>query len=55
MSERKSFVVQCKNFFGLKPGQSLAQFSAELKQLTVDDKADLSMMLEKEGFPVLTQ
>lgn len=31
----------CKNFFGLKPGQTLQEFGAEIKALTPGDKAEM--------------
>lgn len=50
--EPKSFIVQAKEFFGLKPSQTLQEFSTEIKALTEKDKAELSEMLTKAGYPV---
>lgn len=37
-----SFVVAAKKFFGMRQGQTLADFSAELKLLTPDDRKELA-------------
>lgn len=49
----RSFVVQCKEFFGMKPGQQLKEFNDELKALTPQDRIDLSTMLTDAGYPVI--
>lgn len=38
---QKTFMVACKEHFGLKQDQKLAEFAAEIKALTAQDKADL--------------
>lgn len=40
--KRCSFVVACKEYFGFHPGQTLSEFSNELKNLTDKDRADLT-------------
>jgi len=47
-----SFVVCLKKHFGLKPHQTLKEFVAEVKQLTSEDREELTEMLEKEGYEV---
>ena len=42
-----SFVMAARKYFGQKTGQTLAEFSAELKLLTDQDKLDLAPMLSK--------
>ena len=48
-------ITAMKKFFGLKPGQSLKDFSAEVKELTAEDKRELAelacaeMGVELEG------
>jgi len=49
-TQRKSFLGAVKEFFGLLPGQSLREFSAELKRLTLDDRLELAVLLRSEGF-----
>ena len=47
------FVVACRKFFGMKPGQTLLEFSHELKALTEEDKKELAGLLSVElGEPV---
>ena len=49
----KAFVVRCKEFFGMKDGQSLQQFKAELDQLSDEDKRDLVAQFNAQGMPTL--
>lgn len=41
-----TFMGACKNFFGFKAGQTLGDFSAEVKALTKEDRAELTPQLE---------
>jgi len=50
---KKSFVVRCKQFFELLPGQSLSEFSAELKTLTAADKLEFARLFNEAGLPTL--
>jgi hypothetical protein len=50
----KTLMLTCKEYFGLKPGQSLNQFGEEMKQLTPQDKADLIELFKVVGIEVLT-
>ena len=45
--EKMSFVGAAKKFFGYKDGQTLKEFSEELKKLTEQDRKDLTPMLEE--------
>lgn len=47
----KAFVVRCKEFFGMKDGQSLQKFKAELNQLSDEDKRDLVAQFNAQGMP----
>ena len=38
----KSFAGACREFFGMHPGQNIAEFGAELKALTPEDKLELA-------------
>ena len=40
--------MKFKRFFDLKPGQKLAEFSAELKALTTADRAELISLINVE-------
>ena len=42
-----SFAAGAKRFFGLKKGQTVGEFAAELKQLTPKDRADLAPELSR--------
>ncbi len=42
MSKPMSFTAACKDFFGVKPGQTAMDFMKEVKQLTDDDKAEIT-------------
>jgi hypothetical protein len=44
--------VAMKQHFGLLPGQTLHDFSAELKKLTAEDKAAIKADLEKIGYVI---
>jgi len=50
---RKTFMVRCKIFFGLKEGQSLREFSAEIKQLTAKDRTELTELFNAAGMPTI--
>ena len=41
-SASKSFAGACREFFGMHPGQKIAEFGAELKSLTHADKMELA-------------
>lgn len=38
----KSFAGACREFFGMQPNQKIAEFGAELKSLTYEDKLELT-------------
>lgn len=50
--EKVSFVVACKKFFGILPGQSLMDFQKEIKALTPKDKEELTAMFPSVGFEI---
>lgn len=45
----RSFVAACKEFFGFKPGQTLSEFSGEIKALTHNDKMEIAAGLRNIG------
>ena len=45
------FASACKQFFGLKPNQTMAQFAAELRELTPADKLELWEYFQTHGLP----
>jgi hypothetical protein len=56
MTEEKAkpgtYVSAMKDFFGLKTGQTLTQFSAELKSLSPDEQAFFKQGLRANGYPI---
>lgn len=46
-----TLAASCKKYFGLREGQTLRGFSAELKDLTYDDKIEIALLLNEEGHP----
>jgi hypothetical protein len=42
-----SFVIACRNYFGIKERQTLLEFSEELKQLTKKDREELAPLLSQ--------
>lgn len=54
MPDAISFTKAAREYFGLKPGQKLTAFAAELKDLTEADKAEMVPMLaDVLGKPVV--
>ena len=51
--KEKSLVMRCKQHFGLKPGETLLEFMAELKKLTDQDKKDLVQAFNDAGMPTV--
>ena len=47
MAESIGFVVACKRYFGLKSGQKMSEFAAELKALTPKDREEMAPQLSK--------
>lgn len=47
-----SFVSAMKHFFGFKEGQTLSQFSAELKELGPADREYFIVGLRQNGYPI---
>ena len=45
-----TFIVACREFFGLKTGQTLQEFAAEIRQLTPGDKAELVELFKTVGY-----
>lgn len=41
-----------RDFFGMKPGQTLKEFMEELKSLTDADKAEFRTALEARGYVI---
>lgn len=50
--ENVGFVVACKKYFGMKPGQTLKEFGDELKQLTIEDRQELARLFPSVGYTI---
>ena len=48
----QALVVVMKHFFGLKPGQTLQEFSGELKSLTPEDRAEFTAYFNSQGIEI---
>ena len=55
MSELKkmTFMAACRDFFGLKEGQTAMEFGKELKELTEADRAEIKTGLGKLGYEII--
>jgi hypothetical protein len=45
-----TFILACREFFGLKPNQSLQEFAQEIRMLTPDDRAQFIEMFKTVGY-----
>lgn len=43
------FVTQCKEFFGMKPNETIGEFAKEIKELTDQDKMEIFEGFKKIG------
>ena len=46
---QKSFIAACREYFGFKPGQTLGEFGAEIKQLNHADKVEIAEGMRKHA------
>lgn len=51
--KKLTFMGACKDFFGLKEGQTALQFGQEIKALTEDDKKEIKAGLEANGYEIM--
>ena len=47
-----SYAGAIRDFFGMKPGETIAQFMEELKALTPTDKEEIVRFLIKLGYKI---
>ena len=47
----KAFMARCLEFFGKKPEQTLKDFAAELRELTMEDKLEFHEAFNDMGLP----
>lgn len=43
----------CRDYFGLKQGQTSLQFGQEYKQLTTEDRQEMKTILEEQGYIIV--
>lgn len=48
-----TFMAACKEFFGLKPGQTSLDFGREIKELTTEDRHEIAKGLEAHGYKIV--
>lgn len=46
------FMAACKQYFGMKAGQTLADFMKEVKQLTDQDRKELKTLFPSVGYSI---
>lgn len=51
--KKLTFMAACKDYFGLKEGQTSLQFAHEIKQLTEQDRAEIKEGLEGVGYEIV--
>jgi len=47
-----SFTAACKHYFGYKPGQTLGEFMAEVKELTPEDRVYFTKLFPSVGIEI---
>lgn len=47
-----SFIAACKDYFGMKEGQTLSDFMTEIKALTTQDREDLKKEFARIGYQI---
>jgi hypothetical protein len=55
MGEMKklTFMAACRDFFGVREGQTAVDFGKELKQLTEADRAEIKAGLQQNGYEII--
>lgn len=51
--KKLTFMASCRDFFGLKEGQTAMEFGKELKELTETDRAEIKVGLQKLGYEII--
>lgn len=51
--KKMTFMAACRDFFGLKEGQSVMDFGKELKQLTDKDREEIKEGLKANGYELI--
>ena len=51
--KKMSFMAACRDFFGLKEGQTAMDFGKELKELTEADRSEIKAGLSQLGYEIV--
>lgn len=51
--KKLTFMSACRDFFGLKDGQTAMEFGKELKALTEQDRAEIKDGLQRLGYEIV--
>lgn len=51
--KKLTFLQACKDFFGLRDGQTAMQFAQEIKALTETDRSEIRAGLEQNGYEIV--
>lgn len=51
--KKMTFMASCRDFFGLKEGQTAMEFGKELKELTDKDRSEIKEGLQKLGYEII--
>jgi hypothetical protein len=51
--KKLTFMAACRDFFGLKDGQTAMEFGKELKQLTDKDREEIKAGLAAIGYEII--
>lgn len=49
-----TFVAACKDFFGMKQGQTATDFMKEIRELTPEDRTYLTALFPSVGYEIVT-
>ena len=52
-AKKLTFMAACRDFFGLKEGQTAMEFGKELKELSEKDRAEIKEGLSKLGYEIV--
>lgn len=51
--KKLTFMAACKDYFGLKPGQTSLEFGKEIKELSQADREEIKAGLESQGYEIV--
>jgi len=51
--KKMTFMMACRDYFGLHPGQTNMAFAEEIKALTPDDKTEIAAGLQANGYQIM--